>query len=62
MRQDRHEQFSKEFAVDVDVIHLLTIVFDHTEVRLEVANHVTDDESDTDDAGDRHHILLADCG
>ena len=30
------------------------------EVHLQVADHVDDDEADADDAGDRHHVLLAD--
>ena len=59
-RQERHEQLAEELAVDVDVVDLLAVVLDEPEVHLEVADHVDDDEADADDAGDRHHVLLAD--
>ncbi len=60
--QDRHEDVAEELAVVVDVVHELVAFGDDAEVHLEVADHVPDDEADPDDPGDRHDVLLADCG
>ena len=51
---------AEELAVDVDVVGSLVALDDDTEVHLQVADHVADHEADPDDAGDRHHVLLAD--
>ena len=56
--EQRHEQLAQELAVDVDVV----LPVDDAEVHLEVADHVHDHEADADQAGDRHHVLLADGG
>lgn len=59
MRQDWDEKLAQKLTINIDVVGLLAVVFDGTEVDLQVADHVPDNEANADNPGDRHDVLLA---